>query len=110
MIFQKKNCNYEELREQRSKIMTEIDNNLKNLISKDKNLSFKFRLEYKSLLESVRDYIDNYDEEVTYKKEANKLAQLVLLKFIVIYNIILLKLDLKMFILRITKSKKNNIY
>ena len=54
--------------------MTEIDNNLKNLINKDKNLSFKFRLEYKSLLESVRDYIDNYDEEVTYKKEANKLA------------------------------------
>ena len=64
--FSEKFCNYEELREQRSKIMTEIDNNLKNLLGKDKNISFKFRLEYKSLLESIRDYIDNHDEEVTY--------------------------------------------
>ena len=75
--FPKKFCNYEELREQRSKIMTEIDHNLKNLVGKDKNISFNFRLEYKRLLESIRDYIDNHDEEVTYKKEANKLASLI---------------------------------
>ena len=75
--FSKNFCNYEELREHRSKIMTEIDNNLKNLLGKDKNISFKFRLEYKSLLESIRDYINNHDEEVTYKKEANKLVSLI---------------------------------
>ena len=43
--FSKKFCNYEELRKQRSEIKTEIDNNLKNIISKDKNISFRFRLE-----------------------------------------------------------------
>ena len=75
--FSKKFCNYEELRKQRSEIKTEIDNNLKNLISKDENISFKFRLEYKSLLETIRDYIDKYDEEITYKKEAGKLASLI---------------------------------
>ena len=75
--FSKKFCNYEELRKRRSEIRTEIDNNLKNLINKDKNISFTFRLEYKSLLESIRDYIDKYDEEITYKKEADKLASLI---------------------------------
>ena len=75
--FSKKFCNYEELRKQRSEIKTEIDHNLKNLVGKDKNISFNFRLEYKRLLESIRDYIDNHDEEVTYKKEANKLASLI---------------------------------
>ena len=75
--FSKKICNYEELREKRSEIMTEIDNNLKNLISKDENLSFKFRLGYESLLESIRDYIDNHDDEIIYKKEANKLSSLI---------------------------------
>ena len=77
MIFQKNFVIMKNLREQRSKMMTEIDNNLKNLLGKDKNISFKFTLEYKSLLESIRDYIDNHDEEVTYKKEANKLASLI---------------------------------
>ena len=75
--FSREFCNWDKLREQRDKIMTEIDNNLKNLLDKDKNISFKFRLKYKSLLESIRDYIDNHDEEVTYKKEANKLASLI---------------------------------
>ena len=75
--FSKKFCNYEELRKQRSEIKTEIDNNLKNIISKDKNISFRFRLEYKSLLESIRDYIDKYKEEITYKKEADKLVSLI---------------------------------
>ena len=75
--FSKKICNYEELRKPRTKIKTEIDNNLKNLINKDKSISFNFRLEYKKLLESIRDHIDKHDEEITYKKEANKLASLI---------------------------------
>ena len=75
--FSKNFFNYEELREQCKEITAEIDNNLKNLISKDKNLSFKFRLEYKSLLDSIRDYIDNHDDEIIYKKEANKLSSLI---------------------------------
>ena len=75
--FSKEFCNWEKLREQRREIKAEIDNNLKNLISKDKNISFRFRLEYKSLLESIRDYIDKYDKEITYKKEADKLASLI---------------------------------
>ena len=74
--FSKKFCNYEELRKQRSEVMTKIDSNLKNLLDKDNSISFKFRLEYKNLLESIRDYIDKYDEEITYKKEAVKLASL----------------------------------
>ena len=75
--FSKKFCNYEELRKQRSEVMTKIDSNLKNLLDKDNSISFKFRLEYKNLLESIRDYIDKYDEEITYKKEAVKLASLI---------------------------------
>ena len=75
--FSKIFCNWEKLREKRSEIKNEIDNNLKNLTSKDNNISLKFRLEYKSLLELIRDYIDKYDEEITYKKEADKLASLI---------------------------------
>ena len=86
--------------------MTEIEINLRNLIRKDENLSFKFRLEfkrllklirkyidnhkdeiidisfefrleYKSLLESIRDYINNHGDRIIYKKEANKLSSLI---------------------------------
>ena len=75
--FSKEFCNWEKLREKRNNIVTEIDNNLKTLINKDKNLYSIYRLENKSLLKSIRDYIVNHDEEITFKKESDKLVSLI---------------------------------
>ena len=77
--FSREFCNWDKLREQRNKIKTEIDNNIKNLHIEDADIYMEYKnfMEYKTFLESIRDYIDKYDKEITYKKEVDKIVSLI---------------------------------
>ena len=77
--FSKEFCNWEKLREQRSKIKTEINKNLKNLYLKDLDINKEYKdfMEYKDFLVSIRDYIDKFYEEFKNKKEVDKLFSLI---------------------------------
>ena len=82
--FSREFCNWVKLREKRSEIMTEIDNNIENLRIKDSDIYIKYKsfelpknfLEYKSLLEKIRDAI-NIKYEGKYQKEADKIVCLI---------------------------------
>ena len=68
--FSREFCNWDKLREQRSKIKTEIENNIKNLPLEDldNNTENKNTTEYLKYLEKIRVTINNiYDSKYVDK-------------------------------------------
>ena len=100
--FSREFCNWDKLRE-RNKIKTEIDNNIKNLHIEDADIY----MEYKNFLESIRDYIDKYDKEITYKKEVDKIVSLIdIFYYLSDIEYILNQIRLNIYIKKIRKRVK----
>ena len=101
--FSREFCNWDKLREQRNKIKTEIDSNIKNLHIEDADIY----MEYKNFLESIRDYIDKYDKEITYKKEVDKIVSLIdIFYYLSDIEYILNQIRLNIYIKKIRKRVK----
>ena len=82
--FSREFCNWSKLREQRNKIKTEIDNNIKNLSIKYKHIYMEYKsftesktfLEYRNFLEKIRDTI-NIKYKGRYQNEVDKIVSLI---------------------------------
>ena len=59
-------CNQAKLKEKRNEVMTQIENNLIDLIRKDI-----------SILEAIKDYIDDDENEIKYERESYTLPSLI---------------------------------
>ena len=59
-------CNQNKIKEKRNEVMLQIQKDLIKLIKKDI-----------SILEAIRDYIDDNEKEISYVKEANSLSSLI---------------------------------